>query len=129
MKIHYLPALCVVSAIGLASANAHAQSSSAPDSATTSTAADNSRSNKVDASNRTATADVQKNDKSDVQIVQQIRKGVIADKELSTYGHNVKIVSVNGTVTLNGVVHTADEKDGIGQIAAHVVGDAHIVNN
>lgn len=129
MKIHYLAALCMVSAIGLAGANAHAQSSSAPDSATTSTGADNSRSNKVDPSNRTATADAQKNDKSDVQITQQIRKGVIADTKLSTYGHNVKIVSVNGTVTLNGVVHTAGEKDGIGQIAAHVVGDDHIVNN
>ncbi len=129
MKIQLLVAFLAVSAVGLAGGNAHAQSSSAPDSGTSSTAPDNSRSNKVDPSNRNATADAQKNDKSDVQITQQIRKGVTADKKLSTYAHNVKIVSLNGTVTLNGVVRTEDEKDGIGQIAAEVVGNDHIVNN
>src|SRR5579872_2219742 len=128
MKIRFLAACVAISTIGLFGGNTHAQSSSAPDSGTTTTAPDNARSNKVDPSNRTATADAQKNDKSDVLITQQIRKGVIADKKLSTYAHNVKIVSLNGTVTLNGVVRTADEKDGLGQIAAQVVGDDHIVN-
>ena len=127
--MHFLPTFFAVSVMALTGSNVYAQPSSAPDSATTGTTPDNSRSNKVDPSDRSATADTQKNDKSDVQITRQIRKGVIADKKLSTYGHNVKIVSVNGTVTLNGVVRTEDEKDGIGQIAAQVVGDDHIVNH
>jgi hyperosmotically inducible protein len=129
MKIHFLATFFAVCAMALAAGSVDAQSSSAPDSATTATAPDNSRSNKVDPSDRAATADTQNNNRSDVQIARQIRQGVIADKKLSTYGHNVKIVSVNGTVTLNGVVHTADEKVGIAQIAAQVVGDDHIVNN
>lgn len=127
MKIQLL-AFIAVSAIGLAGGSAFAQSPSTSDSGTPSTAPDNSGANKADPGNRSATADAQKNDKSDVQITRQIRRGVIADKNLSTYAHNVKIVSVNGTVTLNGVVRTEDEKNGIGQIAAQVVGDDHIVN-
>jgi osmotically-inducible protein OsmY len=127
MKIHLIAALFAVSAIGLACGNAHGQTNNASDSVGT-TAPDNSRANKLEASDRTTTADAQKNDKSDLQITRQIRKGVIADKSLSTYAHNVKIVSLNGTVTLNGVVRTEEDKDSVARIAAQVVGEDHIVN-
>jgi hypothetical protein len=33
----------------------------------------------------------------------------MADKSLSTYAHNVKIISQNGTVTLKGPVRSDDE--------------------
>jgi hyperosmotically inducible periplasmic protein len=51
----------------------------------------------------------------------------MADKALSTYAHNVKIVTVSGTVTLNGVVRDDREKDEIvakaQAVASSVVND------
>jgi hyperosmotically inducible periplasmic protein len=89
--------------------------------------ADNTGSNK-DASNRSGTADEQKENATDRALIQDIRTGVIADKSLSTYAHNVKIVAVNGTVTLNGVVRSDEEKNAVQQIAANVAGNDHVIN-
>jgi osmotically-inducible protein OsmY len=92
-------------------------------------APDNSKSNatSVNSSNKSSTADGQSNSAQDLAITQQIRKSLIADKSLSTYGHNVKIVTVNGTVTLNGVVRDAREKEAIAakaqMIASSVIND------
>ena len=47
---------------------------------------------------------------------------------LSTYAHNIKIVSVNGTVTLNGVVRSEKEKNSIAMKAAAVAGKDRVVN-
>jgi hyperosmotically inducible protein len=58
------------------------------------TAPDNSAQNK----NQPTTADKQSNAKSDRMMTAQIRKAIIADKGLSTYAHNVKIVVANGSV-------------------------------
>jgi len=91
--------------------------------------ADNTKSNKEDPSNRERTADDQKNNTSDEKITQQIRRNVMADKSLSTYAHNAKIVSVNGTVTLNGVVHSEAERSRVAQIAAGVAGQANVIND
>jgi len=92
------------------------------------TPADNTRSNKLDANNGAATADAQKDDRSDRTTIQRIRKSLMADKSLSTYAHNVKIISINGTVTLNGVVRSDREKSAIAAKAASVAGDGHVVN-
>lgn len=43
----------------------------------------------------------------------KIRKAITADKTLSTYAHNVKIITLNGTVTLKGPV-TSDEGEAEG---------------
>ena len=91
--------------------------------------ADNSKSNKVDPSNSTATADTQKNGASDVRITQEIRKSLMADKSLSTYAHNVKVVTVNGRVTLNGVVRSELERTTIEAKAVSVVGQSSVVND
>ena len=48
------------------------------------------------------TADQQKQNAADVALTQQIRKALVADKSLSTYAHNVKVVSQGGDVTLKG---------------------------
>lgn len=90
---------------------------------------DNTRSNRADPSNRGATADGQKNDASDIELAKRIRQSVVADDQLSTYGHNVKIIAVNGTVTLNGVVNTADEKMRIGKKASSIAGEGHVVDH
>ena len=90
--------------------------------------ADNAKSNKLDPSNMSATADAQKDNESDRTLTQQIRKSVVGDESLSTYAHNVKIVSVNGTVTLNGVVRSKDEKNAVVRKAVTVAGKEHVVD-
>jgi hyperosmotically inducible protein len=87
---------------------------------------DNSKSNKVNASNATATADAQTNTASDLDLTKRIRQSVIADKSLSTYAHNIKIVTVNGSVTLNGVVRSEDEKAAVEMKAANIAGKAKV---
>jgi osmotically-inducible protein OsmY len=83
---------------------------------------DNAKSNKVDASNTKATADAQTNKAADLDLTKRIRQSVMADKSLSTYAHNIKIVTVNGSVTLNGVVRSEDEKGVIEEKAANIAG-------
>lgn len=91
-------------------------------------APDNTKSNKQDPSNREATADTQKNDATDLDLAKRIRQSVVADKGLSTYAHNVKIVATNGTVTLNGVVRSPEEKMQIEKKAASIAGDGRVVD-
>jgi hyperosmotically inducible protein len=129
MKTRTLNSWLVVPALML-SAHAFAQENTAtPMSRGAAGAPDNSKSNRVDASNHAATADKAQNDSADLDLAKHIRHDVIADKSLSTYGHNVKIVAVNGTVTLNGVVRSADEKAQITKTAAAVAGAHHVVDD
>jgi hyperosmotically inducible periplasmic protein len=91
--------------------------------------ADNTKSNQTDPSNRAVTADTQKENAADRGLVQRIRKSLIADKELSTYAHNVKVISINGEVTLNGVVRSDDERTKVADLAEEVAGKQHVVND
>ena len=50
------------------------------------------------------------------------------DKSLSTYAHNVKIISQNGNVTLKGPVRSEDEKRAIEAKAAEVAGGNNVTN-
>jgi hyperosmotically inducible protein len=68
------------------------------------------------------TADQQKENKEDRLLSQQIRKAVVSDKSLSTYAHNIKIISQNGTVTLRGPVRNEEEKAAIEAKAKEVAG-------
>jgi osmotically-inducible protein OsmY len=104
------------------------QGAGAQSTTTPTTPADNSRSNKTDPTNKIATADDQKENETDRTLTQKIRKSVVADDSLSTYAHNIKIVSVNGTVTLNGVVRSEQEKNSIVMKAAAVAGKDRVVN-
>jgi hyperosmotically inducible periplasmic protein len=91
---------------------------------TTQTAPDNSNQNK----DHTNTADNQTNAQSDRLTTQKIRKAIMADKSLSTYAHNVKIITVDGAVTLKGPVQTEDEKQKVASEAANVVSPNKITN-
>lgn len=91
--------------------------------------ADNTKSNQTDASNREVTADTQKENDTDRALVQRIRKSLMADKDLSMYAHNVKVISVNGQVTLNGVVRSDDEKSKVAGLAEEVAGKQHVVDD
>ena len=56
-------------------------------------------------------------------------KAVIADKELSTYAHNVKIISQDGVVTLKGPVRSDAEVKSIVAKAVEIAGSADKVIN
>jgi hyperosmotically inducible periplasmic protein len=127
MKNRVLTATIAAGLLIIAAQGAMSQSSTAPSTGTV--PADNTKSNKLDPSNTSATADAQKNNAGDRTITQQIRKSLVTDKALSTYAHNVKIVSVNGTVTLNGVVRSEEEKSAIEAKAVSVAGEGHVVND
>lgn len=90
-------------------------------------AADNTKQNKTEKGGG-VTADQGKNNQSDRAIMQKIRQAVMADKSLSTYAHNVKIVSQNGKVTLKGPVHSDAEKQTIEQKATEVAGAGNVTN-
>ena len=52
----------------------------------------------------------------------------MADKSLSTYAHNIKIITVNGAVTLKGPVKSDDEKAKLAEIAANAVSADKVTN-
>ncbi len=92
------------------------------------TATDNTKVNERDRSQNEATADQQKDNRSDRDITQQIRRSITKDKALSTYAHNVKIVTQGGQVTLKGPVRSEDEKKAIEAKAAEVAGDGKVTS-
>lgn len=89
---------------------------------TTDPQADNTRMNQRDRNPNEPTADQQKMAQSDRDITQQIRKSIMSDKSLSTYGHNVKVITQNGMVTLKGPVRSEQEKKAVEDKAAQVAG-------
>jgi hyperosmotically inducible protein len=94
----------------------------------TSSAPDNTKVNKRDRSKAQPTADQAKETTSDRDVMQKIRKAVVADKSLSTYGHNVKIISDHGKVTLKGPVHSEEESKKIEAKATEVAGAGNVTN-
>ncbi len=89
---------------------------------------DNTKVNKQDQAAGAVTADQQKSNHTDRYLTQQIRKAVIADKSLSTYAHNVKIISQNGNVTLKGPVRSEDEKQTIVAKAEQIAGSGNVTD-
>ncbi len=89
---------------------------------------DNTKVNQGDGSASAVTADQQKNNHTDRYLTQQIRKAVVADKSLSTYGHNVKIISQNGAVTLKGPVRSEDERVSIVAKAEQIAGPGNVTD-
>ncbi len=75
------------------------------------------------------TADQQGNSKADIEMTASIRKSVLADKSLSTYAHNVKIITNNGVVTLRGPVRSQDEEQAIVEKATAAAGGSDKVIN
>jgi hyperosmotically inducible periplasmic protein len=74
-------------------------------------------------------ADQQKMNSADRAITQKIRKAIHDDKSLSTYAHNIKIISQNRAVTLKGPVKSDDEKKAIVAKAVAVTGSADRVTD
>ena len=85
---------------------------------------DNSKQNKTEG----MTADNQKENKADRITTQKIRKSIMADKSLSSYAHNVKVITTNGSVILKGPVRTDEEKSAIEAKATEVAGAGNVTS-
>jgi hyperosmotically inducible protein len=85
-------------------------------------APDNTKVNERDRNKAEPTADQQKEKRPDRDITRDIRKSITQDKSLSSYAHNVKIISQDGMVTLKGPVRSEEEKTAIESKAADIVG-------
>ena len=92
------------------------------------TPADNTKVNTRDRAKTAVTADQQKDNPGDRDTTQKIRQAIMQDKTLSTYAHNVKIVTQNGHVTLKGPVRSAAERKSIEAKAIDVAGPSHVSN-
>ena len=103
----------------------NAQQNAAQDTAAPNKAPDNSEQNKA----QQTTAQQQPENNSDRMTTKKIRKSIMADKSLSMYAHNVKIITQNGAVTLKGPVKSEEEKQTIASKAAEVVGGPDKVMN
>ena len=89
-------------------------------------APDNTAINKRDRAASQPTADQQQNNRSDVAMTRDIRRAIVSDKQLSTYAHNVKIVTQHGQVTLKGPVRSDEEKRAVEAKAAEIAGAGHV---
>jgi hyperosmotically inducible periplasmic protein len=110
--------LLLSSLLGVGSLSA--QQSAAP--------ADNTTVNQRDRNPNEPTADQQKNTPSDRDITKQIRQAIVKDKSLSTYAHNVKVITQNGQVTLKGPVRSDEEKRAIEAKATEIVGENKVTS-
>jgi len=91
-------------------------------------ASDNTKTNQGDANKGAATADQQKMNPADRETTKKIRAALIDDKALSTYAHNIKIISRDGMVTLKGPVRSEDERMEIQAKAQQIAGESNVTN-
>ena len=90
--------------------------------------ADNSRVNDRDKYLHEYTADQQGMNKEDAGITKRIRREITKDQSMSFYAKNIKIITINGQVTLKGPVRSADEVKFIVQKAQAVAGVSSVLN-
>jgi osmotically-inducible protein OsmY len=90
------------------------------------TAPDNTKTNERDHSKANPVPTHQNENDTDLKLTQDIRRAITKDKSLSSYAHNVKVITQNGNVTLRGPVRSADEKATVEAKAAEVAGANHV---
>ena len=89
---------------------------------------DNTARNVRDRDNSTLTPLDQGNSQADIDTTAQIRKEIIAANGMSMNAQNVKIITMNGRVTLRGPVNSEDEKRQIGDIANRIAQSSNVDN-
>ena len=91
-------------------------------------APDNTAVNERDRKVGEVTADQQTESETDRELTAAIRKSVVADESLSTYAHNVKIISQDGEVTLKGPVRSNAERTSIVAIAVAASDGSRVID-
>ncbi len=92
-------------------------------------AADNTKTNQRDQNPSEPTADKQKENSTDRQLAQQIRRALVKDKSLSTNAHNIKVIAQDGAVTLKGPVDSETEKQAVEGKAAQIAGSDKVTSD
>jgi osmotically-inducible protein OsmY len=86
-------------------------------------AADNTKKNVRDRDDATLTPpDQAQGSDNDVEVTRLIRKALVADESLSTNAKNIKIITLNGEVTLRGPVESSSERKTVMAKAKKVAG-------
>src|SRR5262245_2880785 len=75
--------------------------------------ADNTGRNARERHDRNLTSGDQSEKEADRKLTQEIRQAVMEDDSLSTTAHNIKIITVDGMVTLRGPVESQAERNAI----------------
>jgi len=91
-------------------------------------AADNTARNIRDRGDATLTPMDQSSSEADVEITRTIRQLLIDDDSLGTNARNVKVITVNRTVTLRGPVRTAAEHARVVTLAKDIAGIDRVVD-
>jgi len=91
-------------------------------------AADNTEKNERDRKATALTPGDQGESEADRTITQRVRQGVVGHDGLSTTATNVKIITVDGVVTLRGPVKSAEERSTIESIAQRADGVKRVDN-
>jgi len=90
--------------------------------------ADNTARNVRDRSDSSLTPLDQGRSDTDVDLTRRIRKDILARDGLSANARNIKVITVNGRVTLRGPVSTEEEKRLLGEIATSAAGTGTVDN-
>ncbi len=90
--------------------------------------ADNSAINQRDRGHDTFTPIDQSNKSSDLKMTREIRRAIVKDDSLSTAAKNIKIITIDGAVTLRGPVKTDQEKADIAAKVAQIAGGSTVHN-
>ena len=88
----------------------------------------NTAINERDLNDAFKTPEDQGENDTDLVITQQVRQSLVDDDSLSMLAHNVKVITMEGVVTLRGPVHSAAEKLAIGTKAGEIPGVARVDN-
>lgn len=89
---------------------------------------DNTEVNKRDRQNQEITADKHGTSENDIKISASLRQLLVNDTSLSTYAQNIKIITVNGEVTLKGPVKSVQEQRTLVSKAKKVSGVSRVSN-
>jgi hyperosmotically inducible protein len=91
-------------------------------------APDNTKTNQRDRDKAAATADRQKMSAEDRELTRKIRAAITGNRSLSTYAHNVKIITRDGKVMLKGPVRSDEEKAAVLTRATEIAGDGNVTD-
>lgn len=84
--------------------------------------AENTSINQRDRGHQELTPMDQSNKPEDLKITSDLRRAIVKDDRMSTDAKNIKIITIDGAVTLRGPVKTEEEKAAIAAKAAQLAG-------
>ena len=112
--------LCATSLVLICSAMSYAEDSADQP--------DNSKVNQRDQSTNELTAQDQGSSKGDLELTRKIRQEMVKQRTLSSDAKNIKVISIDGVVTLKGPVPSASEKKRIEKIAMRIAGHSKVIS-